>query len=119
MKQNKIYAVKRHNEFWAVIDCGEKKEGGMTTGNYWLTHFEKDGIVYRWINKLFQPPSRLKDWDEINIIEKTVTIVSEGTGNIFEGWDDVENGCYETLSNFSKLIGKPLTINEVRQLINP
>ena len=99
-----------------VIDCGETKPGGMAVGNYWLTHFEHNARTYRWYDKLFMPPDDLKEWQEINILEKRVIVIDK-EGNIFEGWDDAENLGYKTLSNFATLIGKPMTIEEIKILV--
>lgn len=111
--ENKIFAVKRKSEFWAVIDCGEAKEGGFTTGS--MQHFKKDGRCYRWYSPIYNPPSTLQDWQEIKL--RPVEVVDNEDGISFEGWDDKENGLYETFSNFSKLIGKPMTVEEVKQLL--
>jgi hypothetical protein len=117
MKTNKIYAVKKQDEWWAVIDCGKVMKGGMTIG-IWSSHFKKDGRSYRWYNKLFMPPDDLKEWEEIKILDKPMTVVvREGEHSEFEGWEDEENLGYQTLSNFATLIGKPMTIEEVKKAI--
>jgi hypothetical protein len=114
---NKIFAVKRRGEWWAVIDCGEAKEGGMTVGNYWQTHFKRSGRAYRWYDKIFQPPSDLKEWHEIHVITKQVTVVDE-VGHEFEGWEDANDLCYKTLQNFCDRIGRPMSIEVIKKLIN-
>lgn len=121
--ENKVYAVKRlinykQNEYkwWSVIDCGETKIGGMTVGNFWNNHFKKDGRTYRYYDELFMPPDDLVEWEEIKIITKTVTMVNSN-GDIFKGWEDKENQGLEILLKFAKLLGKNLTIHEVKELI--
>lgn len=116
MKQNKIYAVKKGSAWWAVIDCGETKEGGMAVGNYWSTHFKKNGRTYRWYDKLFYAPFDIKEWQEISVITKQVTVV-DAEGHTFEGWNDTENLCYETLQKFANRIGKPMSIEDIKALI--
>ena len=46
-----------------------------------------------------------------------VTVVNV-EGNAFEGWEDKEDGCFYPLQNFAKLLGKNLTIEEVKSLID-
>lgn len=115
--ENKIFAVKKQDKFWAVIDCGETKEGGMTYGNFWSNHFKKDGRTYRWYAELFIPPTNLVEWQEIKTLDKMVTVVNED-GNVFEGWEDKEDGGLEVLVKFAKLLGKNLTLEEVKSLID-
>lgn len=121
--ENKIFAVKRLTNFrekeykwWSVIDCGETKVGGMTVGNFWTNHFKKDGRTYRYYAELFMPPTDLEEWQEIKTIDKMVTVV-DAKGNAFEGWEDKEDGGLEVLVKFAKLLGKNLTIDEVKVLI--
>lgn len=121
--KNKIFAVKRLVSFrekeykwWSVIDCGETKEGGMTVGNFWNNHFKKDGRTYRYYAELFMPPIDLVEWQEISTIDKMVTVV-DVNGNAFEGWVDKEDGGLEALVKFAKLLGKDLTIDDVKKLI--
>lgn len=114
--KNKVYAVKKQGKFWAVIDCGKTKEGGMTYGGFWNTHFEKDGKTYRWYTELFMPPHGLVEWQEIKTLEKMVTVVN-ADGNAFEGWEDKEDLAFITLQKFAKLIGKNLSIDEIKNLI--
>ena len=45
-----------------------------------------------------------------------VTVV-DAKGNAFEGWEDKEDGGLEVLVKFAKLLGKNLTIDEVKVLI--
>lgn len=119
---NKVYAVKKFNrrkkihEWWAVVDCGESKVGGMTIGTFQPTYFKKDGRTYRWIDELFSPPKDLEEWQEIVTLEKMVTVVN-CEGNSFEGWEDKEDLAYTTLQNFAKLLGHNLTIDEIKKLI--
>ena len=116
--ENKIFAVKRNNyKWWAAIDCGTTQKGGMAVDNYWLTHFEKEGKTYRWYAEIFMPPSDLQEWSEIKVIDKSITIIADD-GILFDGWEDRENAAYETLQKFAKLLGKNLTINEIKMLIN-
>lgn len=115
--KNKVLAVKKQDEFWAVIDCGETKIGGMTVGNFWMTHFKKDGRTYRWYNKIFSPPTDLKEWDEISVISKNVTVVDK-EGHAFEGWQDEDDLCYKTLQNFCNRIGRPMSIGAIKSLLN-
>jgi hypothetical protein len=114
--ENKVFAKKRHNQWWAVIDCGQTHKGGMSTGTFWLTHFEHGNNTYRYHDRIFNPPDDLQEWQEIKIISKEVTILDKD-GDIFKGWEDQDDLCYQTLSNFSELIGKPMTIEEVKNLI--
>ena len=65
LQSNKVYAVKKNDEWWAVIDCGKGKKGGMITGNYWKNYFEKQGRVYRWFRKLSLVPDNMVEWQEI------------------------------------------------------
>jgi hypothetical protein len=64
------------------------------------------------------PPSTLEEWQEIKIMQKKVTIIVED-GMKFENFDDKEDIGLETLFNFSKLIGKELTIEEIKKLLSP
>ena len=114
--ENKIFAVKKEYKWWSVIDCGETKVGGMTVGNFWNNHFKKDGRTYRYYAELFMPPADLMEWQEIRTIDKMVTVV-DANGNVFEGWEDKEDGGLEVLIKFAKLFGKSLTIDEVKVLI--
>lgn len=114
---NKIFAILRNGNWWSVIDCGETKIGGFTAGNFWSNHFKKDGNTFRYYNELFTPPTDLIEWQEINIITKNVTVVDAG-GHAFEGWSDKEDGGLEMLVKFAKLIGKPTSLEEVKNLIN-
>jgi len=121
--ENKIFAVKKLANFqekiyewWAVIDCGKTQVGGYTTGDYWMTHFKHEGRTYRWYDKLFMPTADLKEWQEISILQKQLTVIDK-EGNAFEGWNDAPNLAYQTLSNFATLIGKPMTIDEVKKAI--
>ena len=36
----------------------------------------------------------------------------------FEGWNDEENKALETLQDFAKRLGKEITIDDVRRIIN-
>lgn len=113
----KIFAVKKYGDkWWAVIDCGETKQGGMTYAGFWMNHFKKDGRTYRWYAELFMPP-KLIEWQEIKVLEKYLTVVDE-SGNAFEGWEDKEDGAFIPLQNFAKLLGKNLTIEEIKNLID-
>jgi hypothetical protein len=123
--ENKVYAVKKlvnfrkqEYQWWSVIDCGETKENGMTVGNFFNSHFQKDGRTYRYFDEIFMPPSTLEEWQEIKIMQKKVTIIVED-GMKFENFDDKEDIGLETLFNFSKLIGKELTIEEIKKLLSP
>lgn len=113
---NRIFAIKRNDEFWAAIDCGPSKEGGFTFGNFNMRHFKKNGITYRWYQKLFMPPDDLKEWDEIRVITKEVTVVDK-EGNAFQGWEDGEDEGYIVLREFAKLIGRDMSIEEIKKLI--
>jgi hypothetical protein len=118
---NKIFAVKKNFDWWAVIDCGETKQGGMTVGNYWKTHFRKDGRTYRWFRKIILTPDNLQEWQEIKVREENICrIINDGETNIlkFEGWDDTEDGGLQTLQEFAKLLGHELSLDDVRGLIN-
>ena len=115
--ENKIFAVKKRDKFWAAIDCGETKTGGMTYGTFWSNHFKKDGRTYRWYAELFMPPVDLVEWQEIKTLDKMVTVV-DANGNAFEDWEDKVDGCFYPLQNFAKLLGKNLTIEEVKSLID-
>lgn len=119
--ENKIYAVKKIEEWWAVIDCGETKKGGMAVGNFWPTHFEKNGRTYRWYRKIESPPNNLEEWNEIKVKEELVCKISESNRDInvldFNGWDDEENLAYKTLQNFAKMIGKDMSIEEIREIV--
>lgn len=122
--ENKIFAVKklinyRQNEYrwWSVIDCGQTKEGRMTVGNFWNNHFKKDGKTYRYYSEIFNPPHNLTEWQEIKIVDKTVTMVVDDHGNSFSGWEDKENSGLEILQKFAKILGKDLTLLEVKNLI--
>lgn len=116
MAENKIYAVKKNNELWAAIDCGPTRTGGMTTGTFWLTHFKKDGRTFRWHDKIFNPPAGLQEWEEIQVMSQQVTVVTD-QGEIFEGWEDAENLAFKSLANFASLIGRSMTIEEVKEII--
>ena len=116
MEQNKVYAVKRRDEWWSVVDCGPVKSGGVSLGTP-SPYFKNNGRNYRWIDKLFMPPENLQDWQEIQTIVKTVTVV-ESPGNVFEGWEDAVDGMIESLVIFSKLIGHPMSESEIIKLIN-
>lgn len=117
--KNKLYAKKRNNEWWSVIDCGETKKGGMTTGLFSMNHFEKDGRTYRYADPIFMPPENLVDWQEIHTLQKFVTvIVEEGKHNVFTGWADREEESSLILQKFAKLLGKDLTIEEIKKLRN-
>lgn len=115
--ENKIFAVKKDGKWWSVIDCGKTKIGGFTIGNFWSNHFAKDGNTFRYYNELFMPPTNLIEWQEIKTITKNVTVI-DAVGNAFEGWEDKEDGGLELLVKFSRLIGKDLSIDEVKKLIN-
>jgi len=121
--ENKVFAVKRNSDWWAVVDCGESKKGGMCVGNYWQTHFKKEGKTYRWFRKLILTPDNLTEWQEIKVKEELICrlVEDENTDNIvkFEGWDDEEDGGLKTLKRFAGLLGKNITLDEVRKLINP
>ena len=120
---NKTFAVKRLVNFsekeykwWCVIDCGETREGGMTVGNFFTNHFSKDGRTYRYYAELFQPPNDLIEWQEIKTVDKTVTIIDDN-GSSFNGFEDRVDEGLEILVKFSKLIGKSLSIDEVKSII--
>lgn len=115
--ENKVFAVKKNGKFWSVIDCGETKTGGMTYGTFWQNHFKKDGRTYRWYAELFMPPVDLVEWQQIKTLDKTLTVV-DSEGNAFEGWQEKENGCFYPLQAFAKLLGKNLTIDEIKKLID-
>ena len=118
--QNKTYAVKRRGadgfRWWAAIDMGENSEGGWTTGGFFSHCFKKDGRTYRYYAELFQPEG-LEEWQEIKTLDKTVTIVSDSKHNAFEGWEDRPDGALESLQRFARLLGKELTIEEIKKLI--
>jgi hypothetical protein len=119
---NKTYSVKKQpeNEFWVVIDCGETKDGGMVTGNFWRTHFKKDGRTYRWFNKLFDDGS-LKDWEEISVKQEMICrkVDSSEQGILeFEEWEDKDELALITLQDFAKLLGKNLSLEEISKLIS-
>lgn len=120
--ENEVYAVKRGNEWWAVIDCGTTRKGGMCVATYWLSHFENECNTYRWFRKITSPPKGLEEWQQITVKEEVICKVVDGESdrNIikFEDWDDVEDGGLQTLQNFAKLLGKDLSIKEVYNLIN-
>jgi uncharacterized protein (DUF2225 family) len=122
--ENKVYAIKKlvnfrkkEYQWWAVIDCGETKENGMTIGNFFNSHFAKDGRTFRYYSEIFMPSEDLKEWQEINVLTKNITVVVD-KGMEFKDFDDKEDSGLEALVNFSKLIGKELTIQEVKNLIN-
>jgi hypothetical protein len=120
--ENKVYAVIKYpkKEWWAVIDCGETKKGGFTTGDFWSSYFEKDGRTYRWFRKLMLVPDTIKEWDEIKIKEELICIIADDELNVlkFEGWNDAEDGALQTLQEFAKILGKELTLDEIFELIN-
>lgn len=116
MEKNKIYAVKKGEDFWAVIDCGETKQGGMTVGNFWSTHFRRDGRTYRWYDKIFSPPDTLKEWQEISVITKQVVVI-DANGHSFEGWNDADDLCYTTLKRFADLIGVEISLDQIKEKI--
>jgi len=60
----------------------------------------------------------LVEWQEIKTLDKTVTVV-DIQGNSFEGWQDKENDGLEVLQKFAKLLGINLTLDEVKNLIEP
>ena len=119
---NKVFAVKKNFDWWAVIDCGETKQGGMCTGNFWQTHFKKDGRTYRWFRKIILVPETLSEWQEIKVKEDLICKIIEDETELnilkFEGWDDTEDGALQTLQHFAKLLGHELTLDDVRRLIN-
>lgn len=115
MEQNKQYAVLRRGEWWSVVDCGPTKTGGMSI-DIWSNHIKKDGRTYRYISKLFMPPDNLVEWQEIETLQKMLTVV-ESPGNVLEGWEDKEDEGYAVFSRFSALIGHPMTVQEVKQAI--
>ena len=118
--ENKVYAVKRNGVWWAAIDCGKTKKGGMITGNYFRTHFEKDGNTYRWFREIILTPENLQEWQEIKVREELICTIVEDRQerNIlkFEGWEE-EISVYETFQNFAKLIGNDMTIEEVKSAL--
>lgn len=118
--ENKVYAVKRKEVWWAVIDCGKTKTGGMVTGNYFRTHFKKDGNTYRWFREIILTPENLVEWQEIKVREDLICTIVEDwqERNIlkFEGWEE-EPTVYETFQNFAKLIGRDMTIQEVKSAL--
>ena len=120
MEQNKVYAVKKNFDWGAVIDCGGTKQGGWTVGNYWQTHFKKNGRTYRWFRKLILVPDDLQEWQEIKVREERICRIVDDELNIlkFEGWNDEENKALETLQDFAKRLGKEITIDDVRRIIN-
>jgi hypothetical protein len=120
MEENKVYAVKKplKGEWWAAIDCGKTKTGGMTYGTFWQSHFRHGENTYRWHNKIFNPPADLREWQEIKVHEEMVLIIANDKHNIFEGFEDQEDLAFTTLAEFSKLLGKPLSITEVKKIID-
>jgi hypothetical protein len=116
MEQNKVYAVQRRNEWWSVVDCGIAREGGMTIGIP-SPYFKNNGRNYRWMDKLFMPPENLQEWQEIETIQKTITVV-ESPGNVFEGWEKGVDGMIESYVKFTELIGHPMTETEIINLLN-
>ena len=122
MEQNKVYAVKKNFDWWAVIDCGETKQGGWTVGNYWQTHFKKDGRTYRWFRKLILTTDNLEEWQEIKVREELICRIVDNDNELnilkFEGWDDEEDKALATLQDFAKRLGKEMTIEDVSRLIN-
>ena len=115
MVQNKIYAVKRRDEWWSVVDCGPVKNGGVSLGIP-SPYFKNNGRNYRWIDKLFMPPENLQEWQEIDTIQKTVTVI-ESPGNVFEGWEESIDGMITSFVKFSELIGHPMTETEIINLL--
>jgi hypothetical protein len=89
----------------------------MAIGNYWSTHFKRFGRTYRWYDKIFQPSPDLKEWHEISVITKQVTVVDED-GHLFEGWEDVNDLCYTTLQKFAERIGRPMSIEVIKKLVS-
>jgi hypothetical protein len=89
----------------------------MTVGNFWFTHFRHNGNTYRWYQPLFNPPLDLQEWQEIKVQDKLVCMLSDEYKQRFEGWEDGENLAYQTLSNFSELLGKKLSIEQVKKLL--
>lgn len=115
--ENKIFAVKRGGIWWSVIDCGITANGGFTIGKFWSNHFRRDGRTYRYYAELFNPPE-LVEWQEIKTLDKYITVVVEAGGNKFEGWKDKEDEGALIFQRFAKLIGKELSLEEIKTLIN-
>jgi hypothetical protein len=115
MEQNKLYAVKRRDEWWSVVDCGAVKSGGVSLGIP-NPYFKNNGRNYRWIDKLFMPPENLQEWQEIETIQKTITVV-QSPGNVFEGWEDSYDGIITSFVRFSEKIGHPMTESEIIEIL--
>ena len=115
---NKVFAVKKNSEWWAVIDCGLTADGGMTVSNYWLSHFKKDERTYRWFKRLIEVPHNIQPWQEIKVEEKLVCVITHEHRSIeFQGWEDKEDLGLITLQQFAKTLGKDLTLKEIIKLI--
>jgi len=119
MEANKVFSVKRYGDkWWAVLDCGESKPNGFGSNPMWRNHFNKDGRTYRWYNPIFMPPDNLIDWAEIEVVERTCTMVNTEDNRVaFEGFKDGEDLTYIPLRNFAALLGHDLTIEQVKDLI--
>jgi hypothetical protein len=115
MEQNKVYAVKRKDEWWSVVDCGPVKNWGVSLGIP-SPYFKNNGRNYRWIDKLFTPPENLQEWQEIETIQKTVTVVAS-PGNVFEGWEESVDGMINSFVKFSEIIGHPMTETEIINIL--
>jgi hypothetical protein len=111
--ENKVYAVKRVDQWWSAIDCGPSKEGGFTLGTI-STHFKFDGRTYRWYMPLFQPPDNLKLWQEINVLTKYICVV-ENNSHLFQGFDDELDAGYKLILNIAKEYGIETNIEEVKE----
>ena len=118
MEPNKVYAVKKNDQWWAVIDCGETKTGGWATNMANRAYFSKNGKTYRWHERLLLfDTDKIEEWQEIKVADRMVCVLEEN-GYLFEGWEDSEQGMLETFHEFSKLIGHPLTVNEIKEKLN-
>lgn len=119
MKENEVFAVKRGNKWFAAIDCGPTKTGGFTVGNFWNTHFKHDGHTYRYYSEIFNAPDTLQEWQKIKVITKDVTVLANSEYHIaFEGFEDCESKAFEPFVRFAALLGKSITIEQARDLIN-
>lgn len=114
---NTVHAVKRitrNNKWWAAINCGPVKTGGMTTGSF--DFFSRNGISYKWYSEIFNPSDNLVDLQEIKTIEKTVCLITDGLSNPFEGFDDGVDQSYITIQNILNKVGINMSIDEIKNI---
>ena len=60
----------------------------------------------------------VEEWQEIKVREEFLCFLSDDNHALtFEGWDDREDLLYQTLSEFSALIGCEKSVEEIKNLI--